>query len=91
MEAASNPEGDESVQQQNSSDPKNIEILLQPTLPDLNELSRRKSPRTPKPSAKVHESTDRSVQSMFGLTTIIFRDKPKVMFARVVCYVEHYI
>ena len=52
-----NSEGD------NAGQNKNINILLQPTLPELNELTCGKSPRTPKPSSKVHESTDRSVQS----------------------------
>ena len=32
---------------------KNLETLLEPTIPDLNELSRRKSNRTPKPTNKV--------------------------------------
>lgn len=54
----SNPEGD-----------RNLNILLEPTLPDLNELSRRKSARTPKPTTTIKDSSDKKVQRMFGLAT----------------------
>jgi len=56
----SNPEGD-----------KNINVLIQPTLPDLNELTRRKTARTPKPTFKVRDSSDKKYQRMFGLATKI--------------------
>ena len=44
METAKNSERNESVEQERFSNPKNMEILLQTTLPELNELSRRRSP-----------------------------------------------
>ena len=58
-------------------------------MPDINELSRRKSPRTPKPTAKVFDSTDRSVQTMFGLVTIMLHDKPKAFITRLASYAEN--
>ena len=48
-------------------------MLLQPTLLDLNELTRRKSSRNAKPSQKVEESKDKTVKRMFGLATAIPR------------------
>ena len=47
---------------------KNISTMLQPTLPDLDSLTRRKSARNPQPSTRAKESTDPSVQRMFGVT-----------------------
>ena len=73
-----NPEGD-----------KNLNILLQPTSPNLNELSRRKLNQTPKQTLKVLESTDKSVQTMFGLATIIFQDKQKPFITRLVYYAKN--
>ena len=46
-------------------------MILQPTLPDLNELTRRRSSRNVKPSKKVIESEDKTVKRMFGLATNI--------------------
>ena len=41
--------------------------LEMPTLANLNDLSRRKSSRTPKPSQKAKESGDKTVKKLFGL------------------------
>ena len=43
--------------------------IMQPTLPDLNVLTRRTSHRQHKPSFKAHGSQDKVVQRMFGLAT----------------------
>ena len=44
---------------------------MQPTLPDLNEFTRRKSDRQPKLSAKVKDSNDPSTRNMFRLATCL--------------------
>jgi len=49
---------------------KNVELLLQPTLPDINELSRRKSTRIRRPTEKAMRSDDKAMKGMFGLATI---------------------
>ena len=49
---------------------KNMEIMLQPTLPDLDMLTRRKSTRAPQPTQKALESNDNAVKRMFGLATV---------------------
>ena len=49
---------------------KNLSMLLQPTLPDINELSRRRSSRVVKPSEKAKASNDSTVQRLYGLATI---------------------
>ena len=46
---------------------KQQDLLIQPILPDLNELTRRKSQRNPKPTNKAINSNDKVVQRMFGL------------------------
>ena len=48
---------------------KNRNMIMQPTLPDLNALTRRTSPRQHKPSLKAKGSEDKVVQRMFGLAT----------------------
>ena len=48
---------------------KNLEQLMEPTLPDINQLTRRKSSRTMRPSEKVRQSHDRTVKKMFDLVT----------------------
>ena len=68
---------------------KNINMLLQPTLPDLNELTRRKSPRSPKPTKKALNSEDKSMKRMFGLATRIIFPKPKAMLTRILYYVHN--
>ena len=50
---------------------KNIEMLLEPTLPDINELTSRRTSRMRTPSQKARDSTDRTVKKMFGLATIL--------------------
>jgi len=50
---------------------KNLNILLEPTLPDLNKLTRRKSNRVPKPSAKVLGSKDNAVWKMFRMANVV--------------------
>ena len=54
-----NPEGDS----------KNVSLLLQPTLPDLDALSCRRSARVPQPLEKALERNDVSVRRLFGLAT----------------------
>ena len=44
-------------------------MLMQPTLPDLNEMTRRKSSRAVKSTIKVHHSDDKVIHRMFGLLT----------------------
>ena len=59
-----------------STDPegdKHMELLLEPTLPDINELTSRRTSRTRSPSQKAKESTDKVVKKMFGLATIIHK------------------
>ena len=48
---------------------KKIDQLLQPKLPDLNDMTRWSSNRQLKPSIKAEESQDKVVQRMFGLVT----------------------
>ena len=48
---------------------KHPELLMQPILPDLNDMTRRKSSRTVKLTSKAQSSNDKVVQRMFGLTT----------------------
>ena len=60
--------------------------MLQPTLPDLNELTWRKSLRSPKPTEKVLESDDKRFKRMFNLATRIVFEKPKAMITRVYFY-----
>ena len=64
------PEGVESRNLSMSSEgvgDKNINGLLQPTLPDLDQMTRRKSSRTPQPTTKAKKSSDHTIQRMFGL------------------------
>ena len=49
---------------------KKVDMLMQPTLPDLNSLTRRKSNRQAKPSIKAQQSQDKIVQRIFGLATV---------------------
>ena len=63
-----NPEGAKRVRFVDEQD-KNIEKLMEPTLPDINQLTRRKSKRAIHPSAKVQQSEDKTVKRMFGLVT----------------------
>ena len=77
----SNPEGDKNkvsfddeatiILEGANANAKNTAILMQPTLPDLNELTRRKSNHQPKPTDKVRDSNDPSTRKMFGLTTCL--------------------
>ena len=46
----------EDAKKQNNSDPKNIDMILEPALPDIHDLTRRKPERIPKPPKKVIES-----------------------------------
>ena len=55
----------------NSEGEKNVTLLLEPTLPDINEMTMRRSERIKRPSAKAVESNDNVVRRMFGLATII--------------------
>ena len=70
---------------------KNAKILLQPTLPDLDEFTRRKSSRTPKPSTKVKETSDSTTRLMFGLATSAqaFATVSNKVKTFNVCVVEH--
>ena len=49
---------------------KNLENLLEPTLPDINEFTSRRSNRVAKPSLIARNSDDKRVQRMFGLATM---------------------
>ena len=49
---------------------KNIDMMLQPTLPDINELTRRKSTRKITPTEKVIQSEDKMTKRMFGLAAM---------------------
>ena len=70
---------------------KNTKILWQPTLPDLDGFTRRKSTRTPKPSAKVKEISDSTTKSMFGLASsaTAFTAISHKVQTLIVCVVEH--
>ena len=57
---------------EDSDGQKNIEALLQPTLPDLNEMTRRKSKQTPKTTETVKGSHDATLKKVFGLATCAF-------------------
>ena len=68
-----NPEGDK--HQQRVKDPegapsdyknKHLEQLLEPTLPDINQITSRRSSRAVKPTNKIRNSDDKSIQRMFG-------------------------
>ena len=65
-------------------------MLFQPKLPDLNELSRRNSPRSAKPSEKAKSSKDPAVRKIFGLVAIIglcvlfYATQPFAFAARVI-------
>ena len=50
---------------------KNIEVLLQPTLPDLNEVSRRKSSCKSKQTEKAKESKDPALNKIFSLVAMV--------------------
>ena len=72
-------------------DPKNMSTLLQPTLPDLNALSSRRSSRIPQPSRKAMESHDSAVRNMFNVanaTTTI--DAPDVPVGGLKAFVTHF-
>ena len=58
-------------EKQHNSIPKNINMSMEPTLPGINDLTRPKTDRTPKPSETVIESNDKSVRRIFGLATKI--------------------
>ena len=62
--------------------------LLQPTLPDINELSRRKSSRQSKPSEKALNSNDKAIKRMFGLATNL-PTVVKQMESKVFAFVTH--
>ena len=49
---------------------KRLENLLEPTLPDLNKFTSRRSNRITKPTHKARNSHDKRVQRMFGLATM---------------------
>ena len=49
----------------------NMETMMEPKLPDLNELSRNRSRRQVKPTEKVVETSDRMIEKMFGLVSNI--------------------
>ena len=70
---------------------KNTKILWQPTLHDLDEFTRRKSSRTPKPSAKVKETSDSTTRSIFGLASSAraFKTVSNKVQTLIVCVVEH--
>ena len=48
-----------------------METMMEPKLPDLNELSRRRSRRQVKPTEKVVATSNRMIKKMFGLVTNI--------------------
>ena len=56
-------------------DPKHMQILMQPTLPDLNALSARRSMRNPQPSQKAKETNDDTVKRMFAVAPSEINEK----------------
>ena len=48
---------------------KNLEQLVKPTIPDINQITSRRSSRIVTPLSKVQNSNDRSIHQMFGLAT----------------------
>jgi len=73
---------------QYSEGDKQINALIQPTLPDLNELNRRKTARTSNPTFKVGDSNDKKYQRMFGLATkipVLIKDAE----SKVLAFVTH--
>ena len=50
------------------------ELLLEPTLPDINQMTSRRTKRVSTPTLKARESSDKSVQRLFGLSTIFTSD-----------------
>ena len=52
---------------------------MEPTLPDINEITSRRSTRTIKPTNKVRKSNDKSIRRMFGLATVA---KNEVLFEK---------
>ena len=64
---------------------KNQFQLLEPTLPDINDMTSKRSTRNKTPSRKALESTDKVVRKMFGLATKIHMieafDPQKQMYA----------
>jgi len=65
-----NPEGEKFTAHPEGVGKKNIDLLIQPTLPDLNEMTRRKSSRIRKPTERVKGSHDSRVQKLYGLVTV---------------------
>ena len=53
----------------NSEGATNPELLLEPTLPDINQMTRRASSRKSNPSWKARHTSDKSIKRMFGLAT----------------------
>jgi len=56
--------------ERDSEGDRHLDLLLQPTLPDLNQLTRRKSSMTITPTEKVIQSKDKATRSMFGLAAM---------------------
>ena len=69
--------------EQTSMDPEtvrktNIDLLIQPMLPDLNDMTRRKSSRVIKPTEKVRASHDSRVRKLYGLVTVTIKESINV-------------
>jgi len=65
-----NPEGAKLTAHPEGVAKKNIDLPMQPTLPDLNEMTRRKSSRIIKPTERVKGSHDSRVRKLYGLVTV---------------------
>jgi len=70
-DSALESEGADQPKQSEGVAEKNLTLLLQPTLPDLDDLTRRKSTRIIQPTQKAKESDDSTVRRMYGLVTIV--------------------
>ena len=66
-----------------------MELLIEPTLPDINTLTSRRTSRIRSPSQKAKESTDKVVKKMFGLATIIYKMQSFDPQKQIYAFVNH--
>ena len=78
-----------STDHQDSEGEKYMELLIEPTLPDINTLTSRRTSRIRSPSQKAKESTDKVVKKMFGLATIIYKMQSFDPQKQIYAFVNH--
>ena len=59
----------------NSEGVQNPDLMLEPTLPDINQMTQRRSSRASKPSWKAKQTSDKTVKRMLGMATVFTTDE----------------